>query len=104
MIDKPITIFPGNKVEYEEVVGYKVEIFDKGHFNCGLKISKDGALVYIDQIGCKRFLQVSEWEQAIKAKGVEAIVNAQFIPNFPDENGFYYGLPVKKKQSNEARQ
>jgi len=90
---KPITIFPGTKLEYEEFVGYKVEIINTDSPNKGVHIIETG----------------NPSISSSKLKNIEAIVNA--IIKSPSKMsgvdlipGIYYGLPVKKKQTNEAAQ
>ena len=90
IIDKKlerIVIFPGSKIEYEEMVGYPVEI---------VEYEQDGALHLssVDRLRWKFCYDIDSKKGIIEEK-VEAIINANYYMN----DGFFYvaGLPVCKE-------
>ena len=90
MIDKElekVVIFPGSKVEYEEMVGYPVEI---------LEYEPDGALHLssLDRLRWKFCYDIDSRRGLIEEK-VEAIVKASYYTN----KLFFCvaGLPVRKE-------
>lgn len=81
-IAKEIYIFPGNKKEYEEFKGYKVEVIDTKRSGLGI--------TYFELI------QNPDFGEYLVKEGIEAIINArvQFSAAYN-----YYGLPVRKSRS-----
>ena len=110
--DKKIIIFPGNKAEYESLVGYKVEIFNNpfSQLNKGLYVNESAEIGFINTLGKKPFFGVQKLldPDTNPMSKIEAIVNAQFI-TIPTPDSMthslyvYYGLPVKRKSKGDKQ-
>jgi len=98
---KIISVFPGNKADYESLVGYKVKIVDTGNSNKSLFVTGS---THLDA----EFLLDRRASKDKKLSGVEAIINAVFIippiyamsdctfDNVRNSSLICYGLPVEK--------
>lgn len=97
LLRKRVRFFPGSKAEYEDFVGYPVDVVDFGLEDLGLIFYKN---TIEDYKFCLWGLEDDGLRQKALDRGVEALVNARHF-EMEGTSGraisSVYGLPVAKR-------
>jgi hypothetical protein len=91
---RQIYLFPGNKSEFEDFIGYQTSWVDLGRRNLGLWVDSEAWNNAFDHYDF-------DFQKKIVDSGVVALVNANLSRSgctyTSNKWTYYYGMPVKKK-------
>lgn len=90
-----VIIYPGTKLGYEQRAGYEIEEIPLNRQNQGVTMRQFDGKEY-------QFQEDFETLSNLVNQGIEAIVDVKFSMIRTQENGYYvgffYGIPVRRKQ------